>query len=117
MRADILVSKTNPSGSHGRNPFPPGVRPQPRRIPDSTCFMARKKQDCTLPVLRRPARLRGRPLTDTQLAEILRRIALNYRTAESQPFYPLRDAARQLDVPMSALRRAYARLSKQGRLT
>jgi hypothetical protein len=79
--------------------------------------MARKKQNCTLPALRRPARLREGDLTDTQLAEILRRIALNYRAAEGQPFYPLRDAARHLDVPFSALRRVYARLSKEGLLT
>ena len=70
-----------------------------------------------MPALRRPARLREGDLTDTHLADILRRIALDYRTAEDQPFDPLRDAARQLHVPFSALRRVYARLSKEGLLT
>jgi hypothetical protein len=46
--------------------------------------------------------------------EILRRLALTHQRAEPQLFYPLRDAARELGVSLSAISRAYEALKKEG---
>jgi DNA-binding Lrp family transcriptional regulator len=79
--------------------------------------MGRKKLHCDLPTLRRPTSLRGRELADTQLTDILRRVALTHRKAEAKSFYPLRDAAKQLGVPISAITRSYKQLTKEGLLS
>lgn len=75
--------------------------------------MPRKKLVCPLPA---PRRSRGnrRILDDRQLLEILRRLALTHQRAEPQLFYPLRDAARELGVSLSAISRAYETLKKEG---
>jgi len=74
--------------------------------------MPRKKLVCALPPPRRP---RGRRAPDDrQLLEILRRLALTHQRSEPQLFYPLRDAARELGVSLSAISRAYEALKKEG---
>jgi hypothetical protein len=75
--------------------------------------MPRKKLVCALPPPRRPRGSRGAP-DDRQLLEILRRLALTHQQAEPQLFYPLRNAARELGVSLSAISRAYDALKKEG---
>ena len=75
--------------------------------------MPRKKLVCALPPPRRPRGSRSAP-DDRQLLEILRRLALTHQRAEPQLFYPLRDAARELGVSLSAISRAYEALKKEG---
>jgi DNA-binding Lrp family transcriptional regulator len=75
--------------------------------------MPRKKLVCALPRPRRPRGSRN-ALDDRQLLEILRRLALAHQRAEPQLFYPLRDAARELGVSLSAISRAYEALKKEG---
>lgn len=86
---------------------PPVGSPSPLRL------MPRKKLVCALPPPRRPRGARGVP-ADSQLLEILRRLALTHQQAEPQLFYPLRDAARELGAPLSAISRAYEALKKEG---
>lgn len=75
--------------------------------------MPRKKLICELPPPRREKGSRGE-LGDRHLLEILRRLALTHQAAEPQLFYPLRDAARELRAPVTAIARAYATLKKEG---
>lgn len=75
--------------------------------------MPRKKLICGLPPPRRPRGLRASP-GDSQLLEILRKLALTHQRAQPQLFYPLRDAAQELRVPLSAISRAYKVLNKEG---
>src|ERR1700682_3283892 len=76
--------------------------------------MPRKKLICDLPIPRRPPGTRHGELTDNLLLEILRRLAIKHQSVEPQLFYPLRDAARELRAPISAISRAYEVLKKQG---
>ena len=82
------------------------------RVPN---VMSRKKVVCALPAPRRPSNARGE-LSDSQLLDILRRLALTHQRAEPQPFYPLRYAARELRAPVSAISRTYDALRKEGLL-
>jgi hypothetical protein len=77
--------------------------------------MPRKKLKCALPTLRRPADAKGE-LEDDQLLEILRRLATTHRRTQPQLFYPLRDAARGLRAPLSAISRVYEVLKAEGLL-
>lgn len=81
----------------------------PTVFPD---VMPRKKLVCALPPPRSPRSIRGAP-DDHQLLEILRRLALAHQRAEPQLFYPLRDAARELGVSLSAISRTYETLKKE----
>jgi hypothetical protein len=58
--------------------------------------------------------MRTGELTDSQIHAIIERAAMSHRTDQVKPFYPLRDMARQLEVPVSAVVRVYGRLKKQG---
>ena len=61
--------------------------------------------------------MRTGDLTDSQLFRIIHRSAMTYRSDEPKSFYPLRHAAIQLKVPVSAVVRVYGRLQKEGVLT
>lgn len=75
--------------------------------------MSRKKIVHSLPPL---PRRRGRrdEVTDHALLEILRRLAGTHQKPEPQLFYPVRDAAKQLGAPISAVSRVYGMLKKEG---
>src|ERR1043166_9739254 len=61
--------------------------------------------------------MRTGELTDSQVLALIERAAMAYRSGEAKPFYPLRQAAMQLEVPVSAMVRVYGRLKKKGILS
>jgi DNA-binding transcriptional ArsR family regulator len=79
--------------------------------------MPRKKLTCDLPPLRRPSAMRNRELSDANLLKIFRDVAIAHRRSEPEQFYPLRNAAKELKVPISAISRTYDKLKKEGLLT
>jgi hypothetical protein len=75
--------------------------------------MPRKKSVADLPLPRRP-RGTETAISDAHLVEILRKLAQTHQRKEPRLFFPLRDAARELRVPVSAVSRAYEVLKKEG---
>ena len=76
--------------------------------------VSRKKIICSLPTLHRRSRTPRSEVTDESLLEIFRKLAATYRSPDRQVFYPLREAARQLRAPVSAIARVYRELKKEG---
>jgi hypothetical protein len=76
--------------------------------------VSRKKIICSLPTLHRRSRTPRREVTDESLLEILRKLAATHRRADGQVFYPIRDAAKHLRAPVSAIARVYEELKRQG---
>jgi hypothetical protein len=76
--------------------------------------VARKKIICSLPTLQRRSRTPRSEVTDESLLEIFRKLAATHRRPDRQVFYPLREAAKQLRAPVSAVARVYEELKKQG---
>jgi DNA-binding transcriptional ArsR family regulator len=76
--------------------------------------MARKKIARGLPAL--PARLtfKVKKHKGAQLLEILRGIAIANQQEEPQVFYPIREVARRLGVPLSTVSRVYDALEEEG---
>src|SRR5882757_3509707 len=92
------------------NPRSTFRRPQLRR---SALMVPRKK------MARRLSPLPGRVIFEAknkgaQLLEILRGIAIENQQEEPQVFYPIREVARHLDVPVSTVSRVYDALEEEG---
>lgn len=75
--------------------------------------MARKKIICSLPRLHRRSGTVRSEVTDEFLLEIFRKLAATHRRPDRQILYPLREAAKQLRAPVSAIARVYEELKKQ----
>lgn len=76
--------------------------------------MARKKIQTSLPPLPKRSEIGDRVMTDARLVEILRGLAVSNQRQHPQVFYPLRETARQLRAPVSAVLRAYLQLRDEG---
>jgi hypothetical protein len=75
--------------------------------------VSRKKIICSLPTLQRRSRTPRSEVTDESLLEIIRKLAATHRRADGQVFYPIREAAKQLRAPVSAIARVYEELKRQ----
>ena len=86
----------------------------PRTSAKQTLSMARKKIVRGLPPLPSRLTLKRKEHKGAQLLEILRGIALANQQDEPQVFYPIREVARHLDVPVSTVSRIYDALEEEG---
>lgn len=76
--------------------------------------MARKKIARRLPPLPAKLTFKAKKHKSAQLLEILRGIAIANQQEEPQVFYPIREAARRLGVPVSTVSRVYDALEEEG---
>ena len=76
--------------------------------------MPRKKMARGLPPLPARVTFKAKKHKGAQLLEILRGIAMANQQEEPQVFYPIREVARRLDVPVSTVSRVYDALEEEG---
>ena len=76
--------------------------------------MPRKKIARGLPPLPSRVTFKAKKHKGAQLLEILRGIAIGNQQEEPQVFYPIREVARRLGVPVSTVSRVYDALEEEG---
>ena len=93
------------------NPRSTFRRPQLRR---SALIVPRKKMARRLPPLPASVTFKAKKHKGAELLEILRGIAIENQQEEPQVFYPIREVARHLGVPVSTVSRVYDALAEEG---
>ena len=96
---------------YAANPKSTSRRPQLRR---SAVMTPRKTMSRRLSPLPERMALNAKGQRGAQLLEILRGIAIANQQEEPQVFYPIREVARHLGVPVSTVSRVYDALEKEG---
>jgi hypothetical protein len=85
-----------------------------RRQENEAFIMPRKKMARGLSPLPARVTFKAKKHKGAQLLEILRGIAMANQQEEPQVFYPIREVARHLDVPVSTVSRVYDALEEEG---